>query len=135
MRQFWAKINLLWHGILHFIKKPFVRRRGLPSFYKNYSADGVTPISRTDRLILQASNTCINCGLCIQDLNPSSEFYITFHAPSSMAICFARVMVIDDEFSKVPNIFECEQHCPVRVPLRRLQQTLQNLHRKEVKGA
>ena len=118
MKETKAKLNLLFHFIFHFIKKPFVKRRGLKKFYEIYAEDGIIPISKGDKLILEAAGRCINCGLCAQGISSlSAEATHLFHLPSSFAVSISRAFLSRKVLPKFEGIEIGEEHCPCNVPL------------------
>lgn len=118
MNEFKAKLNLLFYLVLHFLRKPFIKRRGLAAFYNAYSGDGIKPVPKGDRLILQAAGRCINCGLCVQGISPLSiDAMYYFHLPSSFAISVSRAFVNRKELPRFEGIEIGEEHCPCNVPL------------------
>lgn len=118
MKEIRAKLNLLFHFIFHFLKKPFVKRRGLKEFYEIYAEDGIMSISKSDKLILEAAGRCINCGLCAQGISSlSTDAAHLFHLPSSFALSLSRSFVSRSVLPKFDGIEIGEEHCPCNVPL------------------
>lgn len=125
MKEFKAKLNLLFYFIMHFIKKPFFKRRGLKDFYLAYAEDGITSVSRVDKLILEAAARCINCGLCSQGLSLISKATSgAFHLSSSLAISVSRIYPVEQRLPNFDGIEIGEGHCPCNVPLYSIQKFL-----------
>ncbi|OGQ36353.1 MAG: hypothetical protein A3F16_05160 [Deltaproteobacteria bacterium RIFCSPHIGHO2_12_FULL_43_9] len=118
MKEIIAKLNLFFYFMLHFFKKPFTKRRGLTAFYEAYADDGIKPISKGDRLILQAAGRCINCGLCAQGISLlSTDAIYYFHLPSSFPLSVSRTFIHQKELPQFDGIEIGEEHCPCNVPL------------------
>jgi len=137
MKLFFAKLNLLKHLILHFLKKPFLKRSGLKKFYENYAVDGIFPISSGEREVLQASAACINCGLCVQELQDVKPKYFNhYHSPAMLALAVSRALPYqwtnEEGAVGVVNFTNAQKHCPRNVPLTEIPKVLSSISEHRV---
>lgn len=122
MKKILAIANLGLHFIWHFLKKPFVRKNGLDTFFKNYSQDRILPLSKADKNSLIKYSECINCKLC--DVACPSLFKLPrerFPGPSYIVNTYARSVpdfwAIQLDLSLCSECNECEKICPNEIPV------------------
>ncbi len=102
-------------------------RHGIAAFRANYDADGLPPVSATERAEMADFQRCIACGLC--DRGETERIAASggaYRGVMALVLSAARSMpeyrAAAYSFSFVPPevLEEKERICPTRVPFRRL---------------
>ncbi|MFO1463200.1 MAG: 4Fe-4S binding protein [bacterium] len=122
MRAFWAKLNLAWSLLLHFLQKPF-RQTGYPAFREHYRADRLVPLSSLDKDWLERFSRCLNCGLCDaacpalgtlpREVFPGPSYLVTTLTRATPDFWAAGV-----DTSLCEGCRHCASVCPNRVPVK-----------------
>lgn len=109
------------------LRRAFGRRSGIAAFRMAYDADGLPPVSASERAELPSFSRCIACGLCDRGegerIGASGGAYrgvmsLMLSASRSMpdfrAAAYSLSFVTDDVLE------EKEALCPAQVPMRRI---------------
>ncbi len=122
MRSIFAKLNLAWALLLHFLRKPF-HKIGYAAFRENYRADRLVPMSTVDKDWLHRFSQCLNCGLCDaicpalgtlpRETFPGPSYLVTTLTRSSPDFWAAGV-----DTSLCEGCRHCESVCPNLVPVK-----------------
>ncbi len=133
MKLLFAKLNLAWALLLHFLKKPFrFRRQGLLLFLDNYRADRLVPLTSSDKDWMDRFSQCMNCGLCDavcpallkfpREIFPGPSYIVTALVRSPADYRFSGI-----DLSWCEGCDQCEKICPNLVPIK---QGIQFIHQK-----
>ena len=122
MRSFWAKLNLAWALLLHFLKRPF-QNNGYQAFRDNYRDDRLVPLSHVDKTWLLRFSRCLNCGICdtacpalgtmTREQFPGPSYLVTTLSRSTADFWAAGI-----DLSHCEGCRLCESVCPNQVPVK-----------------
>jgi hypothetical protein len=108
------------------LRRVFRRRKdGIVAFRANYDADGLPPVSRTERERIAEFSRCIACGLCDRgETERIADSGGAYRGVMALVLAASRSMpdfrAAAYSFSFVPDdvLAEKERVCPTEVPMR-----------------
>lgn len=96
IRRLQALAFLGWRFSLHFVKllSPFHKRPGLEQYRKNYTSEGLTTVSATERERFTGFEKCIACDLCLHAwfTEGGRRYDPRAATPRDLALCLSRSM-------------------------------------------
>ncbi len=131
-KKIFAILNLAYHFILHFLKKPFLfRHEGLKTFFNHYQKDGgMLPLTSQNTQLLRRLSACIGCGFCDtacpallktpREKFPGPSFIANSYTRSFNDLWAAKLDTstsLSTSFSICSECGECEKVCPNGVPI------------------
>jgi len=124
MASLYAKLMILVFTIVHFIKRPFRKKRdGAEEFLEKYREDRLGPLSSVDKDGLFRFSQCLNCGLCDAVCPALTQFTRDqFPGPSYLVTTLTRATpdfwTVDLDFSLCQSCDKCMSVCPNQVPVK-----------------
>ena len=122
-------IVLLAFALLRTLLRLLFRRgrRGIAAFRQNYDADGLPPVTASEREQMPAFGRCIACGLCDrgegQRIARSGGAYrgvMSLVLSASRSMPDYRAAAYSVSFISDEELAEKERICPVAVPMRQI---------------
>jgi succinate dehydrogenase/fumarate reductase-like Fe-S protein len=124
MSWIYAQLVFFCYVLLHFVKRPFRRlAKGHLQFLQQYGAEGLEPLTSSDKKLLGRLSQCIHCGYCDSACpNLGSYPRSQFPGPSYLVTTLARATpdfwAAGVDFSLCAECDRCERACPNRVPVK-----------------
>lgn len=123
MKSLFAKLNLAWALLLHFLRKLQRKTRGYEAFIENYREDRLVPLSEVDKDWLLRFSRCFNCGICdtvcpALDRLPSEVFPGPSYLVTTLTRATPDFWAAGVNLSMCEGCQLCEQVCPNQVPVK-----------------